>query len=379
MQREVDSRPSLWSTWPVMILTLISLALIGTIGGCTSVEHDVDASSSEALDDTGLSGVEVVEVAYRNVTLRGPDNHQDAALDAVHALASTREVRYESTGEVEATTDTTVAGTGVTVGESTTSTAAVAIPTIALDGTVQDDVVTLTGVVPDEATRRLLVDQAIVAYGEAAVVDQLSLGAVPASPELTAAAGGLAGLFPVFQTSLPNGAFRLLDTALTVTGTADSAEAASSLTAALGAATGFSAVDHAIEAQAEPEPNPVEDEIAAVLALQGITFETGSAEITEEGQGVLDEIGAILSEGFSADETIQIEIGGHTDSEGDDEINQELSQARADAVAAYLVEAGLPEARFTTEGYGESEPIADNETSEGRAANRRIEFTIVEG
>jgi OOP family OmpA-OmpF porin len=72
-----------------------------------------------------------------------------------------------------------------------------------------------------------------------------------------------------------------------------------------------------------------------------------------------------------------MEIGGHTDSEGSESGNQRLSQQRADAVLAALRAKGLALPLVTARGYGESEPLADNGTSEGRAANRRIAFDLV--
>ena len=72
-----------------------------------------------------------------------------------------------------------------------------------------------------------------------------------------------------------------------------------------------------------------------------------------------------------------MEIGGHTNSEGSEPGNQRLSQQRADAVLAALRAKGLALPLVTAHGYGESEPVADNGTSEGRAANRRIAFDLV--
>ena len=71
-----------------------------------------------------------------------------------------------------------------------------------------------------------------------------------------------------------------------------------------------------------------------------------------------------------------IEIAGHTDSDGDDAANQELSEKRAQAVADYLVKAGLPATRFSAVGYGETQPVAGNDSGEGKAQNRRIDFVV---
>jgi OOP family OmpA-OmpF porin len=76
-----------------------------------------------------------------------------------------------------------------------------------------------------------------------------------------------------------------------------------------------------------------------------------------------------------ADTDLNVEIGGHTDSQGGEDLNQELSSARADAVRAALIARGATDDAIVAKGYGEAEPIADNETAEGRAANRRTTIT----
>jgi len=71
-----------------------------------------------------------------------------------------------------------------------------------------------------------------------------------------------------------------------------------------------------------------------------------------------------------------IEVAGHTDSQGSPESNLDLSRRRAEAVTAYIGEAGVGTSRITSAGYGETNPVASNDTPEGRAQNRRIEFVV---
>jgi outer membrane protein OmpA-like peptidoglycan-associated protein len=104
-----------------------------------------------------------------------------------------------------------------------------------------------------------------------------------------------------------------------------------------------------------------------------VFFQTGSAIIDERSYQLLDAIAAVLTE---HPEILEISIEGHTDSDGKDRDNKKLSQARAESVAAYLVEKGIDEARLQAKGWGEEKPIGDNETDEGKAANRRVEFLI---
>ena len=76
--------------------------------------------------------------------------------------------------------------------------------------------------------------------------------------------------------------------------------------------------------------------------------------------------------------TLKIELSGHTDNIGNDEYNLNLSQRRSDAVRLYLTSRGLDKSRVSAVGYGESKPVDTNETSEGRANNRRTEFEIID-
>lgn len=107
------------------------------------------------------------------------------------------------------------------------------------------------------------------------------------------------------------------------------------------------------------------------VATQGILFDTGSDVIRPESTPTLVEIGDILKN--HAD--LRLAIEGHTDDQGDDAANQSLSERRADAVKAYLVSAyGVDVSRLEARGLGESAPVADNGTSEGRQQNRRVEL-----
>lgn len=104
----------------------------------------------------------------------------------------------------------------------------------------------------------------------------------------------------------------------------------------------------------------------------GVTFQTGSAQISPQFYGTLNQIAATLNQ---YPQTL-IEVAGHTDSTGDAAFNQQLSEERARAVGNYLIQQGVLPARIYTVGYGETRPVADNATPQGRQANRRVEMVI---
>ncbi len=110
------------------------------------------------------------------------------------------------------------------------------------------------------------------------------------------------------------------------------------------------------------------------LILQGVNFQTSRSRLTQESYAILDLVAASLLE----HPDVSIEIGGHTDATGTDAINNPLSQARAQAVMAYLARKGVPLERMEAHGYGSRQPIATNSTRDGRAQNRRVELRVIE-
>jgi outer membrane protein OmpA-like peptidoglycan-associated protein len=112
-----------------------------------------------------------------------------------------------------------------------------------------------------------------------------------------------------------------------------------------------------------------------IVITETIEFNSGKATLKKESHGLLDDIVALLDK-YKGIKKLQIQ--GHTDSQGDDESNLTLSQDRVRSVGEYLIENGVDKKRLKPEGFGETKPIADNETAEGRAENRRVEFVILE-
>ncbi|MFZ6001967.1 MAG: OmpA family protein [Bacteroidota bacterium] len=115
-------------------------------------------------------------------------------------------------------------------------------------------------------------------------------------------------------------------------------------------------------------------EKGAKVVLNNIFFETGKALLTPASRLELDKAVDLMKKNPS----MVIEVGGHTDNVGDDNSNMKLSHERAKSVRDYMVTAGIPSARIQSKGYGELNPVATNDTDEGRKTNRRTEFVIIE-
>lgn len=120
------------------------------------------------------------------------------------------------------------------------------------------------------------------------------------------------------------------------------------------------------------EAGTCQHELNDFLAKERVTFKKGKAEFVESSYPLLTLLASI-----ARNCNTRLEIASHTDAEGDAAINMKLSQRRADAVRKYLVQSGVAAEQLEANGYGESQPIADNDTDEGRRANRRVEFRVI--
>lgn len=109
--------------------------------------------------------------------------------------------------------------------------------------------------------------------------------------------------------------------------------------------------------------------------IRGVNFETASAVLLPESKLILDGTAQVIK--GMGDPNLKVEIGGHTDNVGSQPFNLMLSQQRAESVRQYLISKGVDSNQLSAQGYGRAQPVADNETEEGRAQNRRVEFRIV--
>jgi OOP family OmpA-OmpF porin len=230
---------------------------------------------------------------------------------------------------------------------------------------------TLTGYVPDNTVHAALVAAASRKFFTEKVVDNLkaSVGA-PAgfSAAVTPALGALS--------RLSTGTLVVSDREVKLSGDAFYDAAAGQIKAGLGKDFPpnwqFNA-DVSVKPAAAPVDATVCQQLFSDLLGRGtIRFESGRDIIDPDSTGLLDR----LIETALRCPSTNIEVAGHTDGDGEDAFNQALSEKRAQAVVNYLIKAGLPADRFTAVGYGSTQPIASNDTDEGKAQNRRIEFQV---
>ena len=245
------------------------------------------------------------------------------------------------------------------------------IATLSDSGSVQ-----LRGRVASEQDRTVVESLARARFGTRKVYAPLRLD--PALPA-NWAVRTLAGLEALDQ--LADGRVVVQPDVVTVTGTTGdrgaSAEISRLLSEKLGEAEDFRVnvkYEEALDPIATmPTPQECAADVNAILAKSKIAFAPGSAEIERASLDTVDRVAEIVK----SCPDVAMEIGGYTDSQGREEMNQALSQRRAEAVVSALLARRVLTTNLQAFGYGEEHPIADNETEEGREANRRIEFRLI--
>ena len=232
---------------------------------------------------------------------------------------------------------------------------------------------TLTGYVPDNNAHGTIVAAAGRKFFSEKVVDNLKTSVGAPSGFAGAVVPSLAAL-----SRLSTGTLVVSDREVKVAGDAfyDSAPALIRANLLKDFPQGWQVkVDISVKPAAAPVDATVCQQLFSELLGKGtIRFETGRSTLDPDSAGLLDR----LIEIALRCPTANIEVEGHTDAAGEPAANQSLSEKRAQAVVDYLVKAGLPAGRFTAVGYGGTQPVATNDTEEGKAQNRRIEFVVKE-
>ncbi|MDH3668939.1 MAG: OmpA family protein [Paracoccaceae bacterium] len=240
------------------------------------------------------------------------------------------------------------------------------------------ETVEISGVVPDPSAAQVIVSYASARFGTGNVQRSLRLAETTAPDGWEAAAlVALDGLSRV-----PPGSAELTPTRIAVTGQVATAGESRSLHALMeGEAPSGYAVATSVTVDLPSQVAVVPPNAERCVKLLSdrvranpIAFDPGSAVFAKGSGRILDGLAQVLAR---CDKGV-VEIGGHTDSQGSEDLNQRLSRARADAVLDALLARGVTLARLRARGYGEAEPVASNETETGRALNRRIVFRVVE-
>lgn len=154
------------------------------------------------------------------------------------------------------------------------------------------------------------------------------------------------------------------------------AAAAVPVAAAVVDSDGDGVPDDADKCPDSPADKPVDADGCTIekVVLKHVQFELNSAELTAGSTTELDK----AVNAMNKYPTLRIEISAHTDSSGEASYNQQLSEKRASSVREYMVSQGITKDRMEVKGYGEEKPVADNNTREGRAANRRVEMKVLD-
>ena len=231
--------------------------------------------------------------------------------------------------------------------------------------------VTLTGYVPDNNVHAAIASAAARKFFNEKVVDNLKASVGAPSGFVNAVVPALGAL-----SRLSTGTMVVSDREIKLSGDAFYDAAAAQIRANLAKDFPRGWQVNA-EISVKPAAAPVDATVCQqlfsdLLAKEKIRFESGRATIDPDSAGLLDR----LIETALRCPNANIEIAGHTDADGENAFNQALSEKRAQAVTDYLVKAGLPASRFTAMGYGSSQPVASDDTDEGKAQNRRIDFLV---
>lgn len=369
-----------WVALPLVPLVLLGLTLLVARGG---IENDLKARTQQALTDAGISDAQV-EFRGRDAHVRSASGNRTAIEAIVTGVSGVRAATVDTSGQA-ATAQTTVDPTaspeddtekleqedhsdhvhgqgGKDVGEFTVVNKGGEL-TLRARVPSQTDKDALLAVARQAATGRQVHDEISIREGTTPVINEAAAAVVRAL-SLDGAQGAKA--------IVRNGDVMLHGTV-----------ANTSVKVRLEAEAAYPGVNVDNHMSAPDDvPTTAEDcehaneDVEMLLKAQEVRFITGSATVS---QGSLDELQVItdlLAPCLEITDNTTVTVSGHTDNVGDPAANLRLSQQRADAVRDILVADGLPNNAVQSRGFGDAEPTADNNTAEGRSANRRVEIVM---
>ena len=246
-----------------------------------------------------------------------------------------------------------------------------------LKATANGIVLTLGGLVPNQAIKTNLINSAEKVFGLSNVVDRIEVNASVAEPIWIEQARAI---FPLLKSTIRNGTFVFKDKTVEVRGEVSGEESKTKILRSLDSVAGSNlTVNDQLQTpnargSKGKKAGLVQQKLNELLLGKTVEFDSSSSRLRSDNHKLLDAIAAVLKD----DPNAQIEVSGHTDSNGKEEKNLRLSQRRAEAVKKYLVDKGIKSSRIEAIGHGSSLPIADDNTLEGQRKNRRIEFNVQE-
>lgn len=361
---EDDSVTSGTTFFLVSLVVFLAIVFAAVHYGTNNIEDNLVARSSAALVAAGFNEV-AVEADGATVRLSGSittEQNESAAFEAVKALAGVHAVEGRLwpvfSGELE---EIVVTGDAIEISWKGAS-------------------VVISGNVASEERRQFVVDTLDQSFSS---VDIDNLSVLEGLEEESGWLGATLGLLIAIQPSLSEGAVTVDPDGklLIVSGEVLEKDLRNALNAKVSDVAdqlAFAVIPAIRVLQIGPTQEEIEElqvNLDELIEGKVVEFETKSFELTAKGIELLD----VILDALKQAPDVRIEIAGHTDSRGSAEANLKLSNDRANSVFAYLVANGESPERFDMIGYGQTTPTASNDTTEGRAKNRRIEFTALEG
>lgn len=335
--------------WGWLFLLLpIALLILLLIFKWDVIENDVANSANSRLKEAGIEWPEVTTFH------RGRDVLLTGTAPSLNAIEEARSLVLQAKGVRAVDVDA----------------ADLAPVPASLSAIVTGQTIVLRGSLKDQASIDSVLARAAQTFGEGNILNKLSIdNNVTRLPAMD-------GLFPALAIDGKIGTITasLSDNVITLSGAVLNEQAKTQMTNSL--LRGLSGdVDNQLMVIAQTTPVEIDvcvDLVEQLLSTAKINFESGNASIKEGSIALLENISKTARRCPEA----KFEVAGHTDATGNPNLNMSLSERRATAVVEYLVEQGLNAEHFVAVGFGATQPVASNSNSEGRAANRRIEFRL---
>ncbi len=223
-----------------------------------------------------------------------------------------------------------------------------------------------SGTVPDEAARAAILARLRELYGAQNVLDRLEVGGVVPPPNWS---DNMTKILTPNLKQVHKGQLQISGTQIAIKGNVSNEALRQQVVSNMATALNPTySIDNGLVAAGGEAQNILDK----TLSNRVVEFESGSATLTLAGRAILDEMGAAIKQLGNP----KVQLIGHTDSQGNRQANVALSLARASTVRNYLIEKGIPAEALAASGSGPDQPVASNDTLEGRAKNRRIEFRL---